>query len=78
MPLGGSTSGLDWGSLMMMISRNGRGGLGLSWLSHMTCSFITLGAGRSLAMALMPTSCSMRTRRGLRPNGGIRCQQGEE
>ena len=40
---------------------------GLSWLSLVICSFITLGAGRSSAMGSMRRACWMRIRRGLRP-----------
>ena len=50
-------NGLDWDSLTMTISRNGRGGRDSSWRSRMISSFTISAAGPLRAMALMPKSC---------------------
>ena len=76
MPSAGLMSDLGWGSLMMMISRNGRGGLGLSWRWRMTCLCIILVAGRLWGTESMPSECSMRTRSDSRRSGAIPCRRG--
>jgi hypothetical protein len=69
-------SGLGSGSLMMMIWRNGRGGLGLNWLWRTTCLCTIMGAGRLWGMGSMLSVCSMRMRRGSQRNGGMRFRGG--
>ncbi len=71
-PSAGLMNGLGLGSLMTMIWRNGRDGLALPGRWHMTCSCTTMAAGRLWATASMPSACSMRMRRGSRPNGATR------